>query len=207
MSENQFKFSDEQRRTVLQTALMVQAAEASLPVEQRRGLSEIVESVGFAMSPGSLASTGIYNVEKKFENVAEWKHVTGTLIHIDRETSSGRAIIITQTEPNEHNHHTGQELTRTGPTSWDATAKELAYRLQAHIGDTVSLRVAIERMPNGRKSRVAHDAVFRGPNRDLFDQNGNFIPQQVRWDVLGGGGKPFNTANLATFAAAQQQQQ
>lgn len=202
-NENAFNFTDDQRASILGIALQVEAAERALPQDERRTLAEIVESVGFAFTPGSLAGSALSNIERKLANVLEWKFITGTLVHVDKELTSGRAILVTMTEPSEHNHHTGQELVRTGSTKWDPTARAIANLAKDRLGDRVTMRVAIEKTDKpGIKARVVHDLVFRGPDERLFDAGRAYIPQQIAWNVLGGGGKPFNTQNLATFQRA-----
>lgn len=198
MAEQSFTFSEDERRDILQTALLVQAAERALPVAQQRDLASIVEAVGFALSPGSLALSSLNQIERRFDKVQEWKYVTGTLVHVDKEISNGRAVLVTMTDPNKHNFMSGQEIVRTGSTLWDPLAKDLANRAVQHVGDQVTMRVAIEQMENNNKVRVVHDILFRGPNTDFFP-NGEFVAPQIRWDVLGGGGKPFDTSKLATF--------
>lgn len=200
-----FVFTPEQRVQIMQTALLTarpqkvqdtSGAIIELPLSTT-DIAEQVERIAFYMSPGSLVSSAIDNVQRKFEKVDSWKFITGTLIHVDLEISSGRAIFVTKTTSNEHNNMTGQEIVRTGPTKWDPIAKNLASNAARRIGEQVTMRVAVEVMDNNRKARVVHDVQFRGPDA-------NFQPEPIRWDVLGGNGKAFNTGNLATFQQVPQ---
>ncbi|TDP89501.1 hypothetical protein EDF62_3232 [Leucobacter luti] len=202
MDDNKpFEFSAEQRSEILRTALTVEAAQKSLPVESQENLDQIIERVGFLLSPGSMAVAGpLSRVESRYKNVKQWKHIKGTLIHVDRETTSGRAILVIATEPTK-DYPLGQEIVRTNSTEWDDIAKNLARTAARRIGENVLLRVAIENTGNARKPtvRVLHDISFRGADTRLFDQNGNYVPQQVRWDALGPMNGQFDTSKLATF--------
>lgn len=184
-----FKFTAEQRASILQTAILA-AGPGATPTQ----VSETVAKVAFMMSPGSLTSSAIADVERRFENVEDWKFITGTIIHVDREVSSSRGLIVTKTEPNQYNHNTGQELVRTGPTKWDDIAKALAVSAVNGIGQRVTMLVAVEKMPNGNKVRIVSDIKFQGADE-------HYQPEHVRWDVLGGGGKSFDTSKLASFQA------
>lgn len=195
-----FTFDADQRRDILQTAFTIEALQKSAPAEERETLADIIERVGFAMSPGSMATSSLQNVERRFEKVKSWKHISGTLLHIDKETTSKRAVFIVKTEPNKWNHDTGQEIARSNSTEWDASARQLANIAMRHIGDRVILRVAVEETgnPTAPSARVVHDIVFRGPDETLFDQSGTFTPPQIRWDTLGNG-RQFDTSKLMTF--------
>lgn len=190
-----FKFSPEERTNILQTAIM-----AAGPDANAAAVSAAVSRVAFLMSPGSLAPSVITEVERRFEGVEDWKFITGTILHVDREITSSRGIIVTKTEANNYNNMTGQELVRTEMTKWDDIAKSLAISAAHSIGQRVTMLVAVKKMQNGNKVRVVSDMVFRGPDD-------NFQPEPVRWDVLGGGGKQFDVSKLASFQPVQQQTQ
>lgn len=206
-NDEAFKFSEEQRTQILTIALSTQAAQRSLPPEQRETLSQIIERVGFLLSPGSMSiSSPLSRVERRYADASgkskidEWKHISGTLIHVDHELTSKRALLVLANEPNKNNL-LGQEIVRTNSTEWDDIARDLAREAQQHVGNRVLLRVAVEKTDNPKKPkvRVLHDIVYLGPDRKLFDAQGTYMHQQVRWDALGPMNGQFDTSKLATF--------
>lgn len=207
MNDQAFAFTAEQQSEILRTALTVEAAQKSLPIEQQESLDQIIERVGFLMSPGSISVSNTLNrVEKRFRRkdgsskIKQWKQISGTLIHVDREVTSGRALLVIATPPSQE-YPVGQETVRTNSTEWDDLAKSMAKRAVQHIGERVLMRVAVEHTENKTRptARVLHDIVFFGPDPKMYDPNGVLNLPQVRWDALGNQNGPFDTSRLATF--------
>lgn len=156
------KFTDDQRAEILRTAMITAGPGASAT-----RIGEEVERVAYLMSDASLVSAGIDNVERKFEKVQEWKRFTGTILYVDKEISSNRAVIILLTQPSQHSP-SGQEIIRTGITTYDPIARDLANNVaQNGIGQRALVNVAIEKMDNGNKVRVVHDVQLRGADQQF----------------------------------------
>ena len=167
------KFTDDQRAEILRTAMITAGPGASAS-----RIGEEVERVAYLMSEASLASAGIESMERKLEKVREWKRFTGTVLYVDKKMLSNRGVIILLTQPSQHSP-SGQEIIRTGITTYDPIARDLATDMYHNgVGQRVLVNVAIEKMDNGNNVRVVHDVQLRGADPQFNPAT------QVDWAAL-----------------------
>lgn len=152
---------------------------------------EVVRLARF-VSPGSLMHGAFYEAEKQAANTADMKVFTGTVLHVDRETTSNRFVLVLKTPISKFNA-IGQETIRTDIDGGEGSVgRNLAQAAMQMIGHKVAVSVAIEQTKTGMKARVLRDIEDKG-----VDSEYAAAPSTVLWDQL-----KIDTSKLQTFNTA-----
>ncbi|MHA3724237.1 hypothetical protein ACXR2T_10195 [Leucobacter sp. HY1910] len=161
-----FKFTPEQRSEIMRLAVMSAGPGASIAQ-----ITAEMERIAPLYTPASLADGALESIEWRLRDVAEWKKFTGTVLHVDREISSNRAIIILKTKVHPEFAPAGQEYFRTGITTDGGGAAALANYAGSLRGHKVMVNIGMEKMEGGnRKVRVVHDIRLLGADSE-YDPN------------------------------------
>ncbi|MGO1851875.1 MAG: hypothetical protein ACTH0V_00515 [Microbacteriaceae bacterium] len=86
-------------------------------------------------APGSPLDSVLYAVNKRIEETGEIKYFTGTVIHLDKEESSQRAVVVLQTGSTQGTaeHALGQEVLRTDRLDGSDVAAQEAARIANQV--------------------------------------------------------------------------
>lgn len=128
---------------------------------------EVAERVGIILElarDGSPASAAADRVAWRDSQITETKRFTGTIIHLDIETTAHRAVVVLHTGKTAPGVVDGQEIVRTaqldGADFDSATARDIGRRIQGTdgapglIGHKVLVTVWMEKGKNGFEYRV-----------------------------------------------------
>lgn len=165
---DEFKFSPEQRAEIKRLAIITAGPGANLPA-----VAAEAERIAHLYSPSSIAlDESMDSIEFQLKKVAEFKQINGTILYVDREIKSRRAVIVLKTKVHERYAPNAQEYVRTGITVDGGDASAFANLASAHRGHRARLNVGMELMGNnsGNKVRVLHDLRIQAVDNE-YDPN------------------------------------
>jgi len=126
-----------------QAQVVIAAAIIAGPQGSDSDVKRHTERIATYLIDGSLPMSAFAAAEQKAQNTSQLKSFPATIIGIDKENTSTRAVLFLRTKPSEH-HPNGQETVRTERTDSDAGRND-ALTLQSLIGHKVFIHVAVER--------------------------------------------------------------
>lgn len=180
-------FTDDQKTNIILTAAII-AGKGATDEEVKNETARLARMV----SASSLTHGAFYEAEKQAENTEKTKVFTGTLLHLDQETTSKRFVLVLKTQPSKFNE-LGQEIVRTDIDGGDGSqARIIAQNAAQMLGHKVTVSVAIENTNNGTKVRVLRGIESRGVDTE-YQAN----PVPVQWPQL-----RIDTNKLQTFQTA-----
>ncbi|MEK6311787.1 MAG: hypothetical protein V4755_13890, partial [Curtobacterium sp.] len=127
----------------LQAQIIIAAATVAGPNATDGEVKAHTHRIASYLSISSLPMAAFAELEKRDENAERKKPFPATVIGIDLETTSKRAVVFLRTRPSERNPN-GQEFVRTRRTDDEAGRLEAA-QLQSLIGHKIIAHVAIEK--------------------------------------------------------------
>ncbi|MGN7187015.1 hypothetical protein [Microbacterium enclense] len=129
--------------TQAQQSIVIAAAILAGPTGTEQDVASHVGRIAGYLSEGSLAMNAFAAIEKRDENVIKTKGgFPATIIGIDKETTSTRAVVLLKTKPSKW-HPNSQEFIRTQRTD-NAEGLAQARALQGLIGHRVFITAVLE---------------------------------------------------------------
>lgn len=136
----------------LRTQIVLAAVQAAGPADPadlagwQARVADSAAAITAACHPGS-------QISKVVEQVAVSKTFMATVLKVEREDSTTRALVTLRSAPNEH-HPDGVESVRTERTD-NPVGRSMARRLVKLVGHRVTLWVELEQMANStHRARV-----------------------------------------------------
>lgn len=151
-------FEPAERAQIILAASIIAGVDASEDDVRRH-----TERLAGYLEDGSAPMTVFNDIDVRDRNTSQIKQFPATIIGIDKETTSTRAVVLLRTRPSQW-HVNGQELVRTERTD-TAAGRAAAERAQSLIGHRVFLTVAVERGSSGN-TRVLRSVQDHGVDPD-----------------------------------------
>jgi hypothetical protein len=151
-------FEPSERMQIILAASIVAGASATDEDVRRH-----TERLAGYLNEGSAPMSVFNDIDVRDRNTSQIKQFPATVIGIDKEVTSTRAVVMLHTRPSQW-HVNGQEVVRTERTDTPA-GRAAAERLQSLIGHRVFLTVAVER-GGGGNTRVIRSVQDHGADAD-----------------------------------------
>lgn len=178
-----------------QTLLIAAATAAAGPNATKQEITDRVRTMLELHTELSPIETMLYNLSKRMEKIGEIKKFTGTVVHVDKELNSKRAIVVLHTgsekSKNTQNAH-GQEILYTerfeGERDENVEARQIANEMNGYldeqgqqvgglIGHRVSVIMSLSQRDSGRfRTLVAYTDLGPDNEYDFNDQRFRLSP-------------------------------
>lgn len=183
------------------------AAIAAGPDATDQDIADCYEKIVRLSGPGGKFESILYRARSHAERIEKVKHFSGTVVWVDLEPSSDRAIVVFKTDGSYAAKTGGQEMVRTYQLSAQEN-RDLANQATSLIGHRVLATLEIEfRKDKGQKFRNLIALQDQGEDAEYLsglDQNGQqtnpaFLLTQAldssKWHRA--GGMPLSEKQLA----------